>query len=100
VRIRVRDTGIGIEPDALQRVFSPFVQLGAALPRPSVSRGVGLGLAISRDLARAMGGDVTAESRIGTGSVFTIDLPAAFGSPLEHDPVPEDSKTRVEVDGA
>lgn len=92
VRIRVRDTGIGIEPDALQRVFSPFVQLGAALPRPSVSRGVGLGLAISRDLARAMGGDVTAESDVGTGSVFTVDLPAAAVS----DPVPEDSRTRVD----
>jgi PAS domain S-box-containing protein len=77
VRIHVRDTGIGIEPDALQRVFSPFVQLGAALPRPSLSQGVGLGLAISRDLARAMGGDVTAQSRVGTGSVFTVDLPAA-----------------------
>jgi len=41
------------------------------------TRGVGLGLAISRDLARAMAGDVTAESTAGTGSVFTIDLPAA-----------------------
>ena len=94
VQIRVRDTGIGIDPEALQRVFSPFVQLGAALPRPSVSRGVGLGLAISRDLARAMGGDVTAESRVGAGSVFTIDLPAASVSAAEHDAVQKDSTTR------
>jgi PAS domain S-box-containing protein len=92
VRMHVRDTGIGIDPDALQRVFSPFVQLGAALPRPSVSQGVGLGLAISRDLARAMGGDVTVQSRIGTGSVFTIDLPAASVSAEEHEAsVREDS---------
>jgi PAS domain S-box-containing protein len=77
VKIHVRDTGIGIDQAALQRVFSPFVQLGASLPRPASLRGVGLGLAISRDLARAMNGDVTAESTSGAGSVFTIDLPAA-----------------------
>jgi len=77
-RIRVRDNGIGIEPDQLQRIFSPFVQLDAGpVSQSTTARGVGLGLAISRDLARAMGGDVTAESTAGTGSVFTIDLPAA-----------------------
>jgi len=77
-RIRVRDNGIGIEADQLQRIFSPFVQLDAAPVSSSITaRGVGLGLAISRDLARAMGGDVTAESTAGTGSVFTIELPAA-----------------------
>jgi PAS domain S-box-containing protein len=70
--IRVCDTGIGIAEDDLQRIFTPFVQLDA-LP----SRGVGLGLAISRELARAMGGDVTAESVPGQGSVFTVELPAA-----------------------
>jgi PAS domain S-box-containing protein len=76
VRIRVRDTGIGIPPDHLQRIFSPFVQLESDAAR----RGVGLGLAISRDLARAMNGDVTAESTPGVGSVFTIELPAARAS--------------------
>jgi PAS domain S-box-containing protein len=72
VRIRVRDTGIGIDPEQLPRIFAPFVQLGSA-----GSGGVGLGLAISRDLARAMDGEVTAESAPGAGSVFIIDLPAA-----------------------
>jgi PAS domain S-box-containing protein len=77
-RILVRDNGIGIEADQLQRIFSPFVQLDAGPVSSSITaRGVGLGLAISRDLARAMGGDVTAESTAGTGSAFTIDLPAA-----------------------
>jgi PAS domain S-box-containing protein len=75
VRIRVRDSGIGIAPEQLARIFSPFVQLNPAGTRAARS-GVGLGLAISRDLARAMGGDVTAESAPGAGSVFTIDLPA------------------------
>ncbi|HET7434441.1 MAG TPA: HAMP domain-containing sensor histidine kinase [Thermoanaerobaculia bacterium] len=76
--IHVRDTGIGIDPKQLQRIFSPFVQLGTPVAdAPSATIGVGLGLAISRDLARAMGGDVTVESRQGEGSVFTIELPAA-----------------------
>ncbi len=75
VRIRVRDSGIGIAADHLQRIFSPFVQLESTPGHDSASRGVGLGLAISRDLARAMDGDVTAESTEGKGSVFTIDLP-------------------------
>jgi signal transduction histidine kinase len=79
VEIRVIDEGIGIEADDLERVFSPFVQVHPA-GRPVRSegqRGVGLGLAISRDLARAMGGDVTVRSTPGAGSVFTLSLPAA-----------------------
>jgi PAS domain S-box-containing protein len=89
-RILVRDDGIGIEAEQLQRIFSPFVQLDAApISAATTARGVGLGLAISRDLARAMGGDVTAESTIGIGSVFTIDLPAAAGVDVEsEDAVP------------
>jgi len=74
-RIRVRDTGIGIAAEDLPRIFSPFVQVGS-LPSSSL-RGVGLGLAISRDLARAMHGDIMVESIPGAGSTFTIDLPAA-----------------------
>ena len=60
VLLRVRDTGIGIAPDKLERVFEPLVQFGRSLS--SAHEGTGLGLAISRDLARAMGGDLTAES--------------------------------------
>jgi signal transduction histidine kinase len=73
VSIQVRDTGVGIPPEKLQRVFEPFVQLDQSLTR---SRdGVGLGLAISRDLARGMGGDLTAHSVQGDGSIFTLTLP-------------------------
>ena len=75
VLIRVRDTGIGIPADRLDSVFEPFVQAHRTLTEPT--GGVGLGLAISRDLARAMGGDLRAESAIGSGSIFTLDLPAA-----------------------
>ncbi len=76
-RINVCDTGVGITPEDLQRIFSPFVQLENSEASSAPSRGVGLGLAICRDLARAMGGEVTAESTVGAGSCFTVDLPAA-----------------------
>jgi PAS domain S-box-containing protein len=75
VVIHVRDTGVGIPREALERIFDPFVQVGRDLRAPS--DGVGLGLAISRDLARRMGGDLTADSRVGEGSTFTLLLPRA-----------------------
>ena len=72
--IEVRDTGPGIPAEMLEAIFDPFVQLGRTLT--SVQEGAGLGLAISRDLARAMDGDVTVESTPGVGSSFTLHLPA------------------------
>jgi PAS domain S-box-containing protein len=75
VAVRVADTGVGVAPDQLARVFDPFVQVGRRLA--SNAEGVGLGLAISRDLARGMGGDLTAESTPGVGSTFTLTLLAA-----------------------
>lgn len=75
VRIRVRDTGIGIAPDHLQHIFEPFVQLDAKI-EAGEQPGVGLGLAISRELVAAMDGELTVESTQGTGSVFTVALPA------------------------
>ena len=75
VRLHVRDTGDGIAADALERIFEPFVQADLRLTRPHA--GVGLGLAISRDLARGMGGDLTAESTPDVGSTFTLTLPRA-----------------------
>jgi signal transduction histidine kinase len=75
VCVRVADTGIGIAPTQLERIFEPFVQVGRSA---TVRReGVGLGLAISRDLARGMGGDLTVESTLGAGTTFTLRLPAA-----------------------
>jgi PAS domain S-box-containing protein len=71
--VRVRDTGSGIPEEKLEQIFEPFVQLRA--PGSVPSGGTGLGLPISRDLARAMGGDVTASSTVGVGSVFTLTLP-------------------------
>jgi signal transduction histidine kinase len=75
VDVAIRDTGPGIAPDRTGAVFEPFVQVERALNRPH--DGVGLGLAISRDLARAMGGDLVVESSPPNGSVFIVRLPAA-----------------------
>jgi signal transduction histidine kinase len=57
----------------MDTIFDPFVQVDRTLNRPA--DGVGLGLAISRDLARGMGGDLTATSVLGKGSTFTLTLP-------------------------
>jgi PAS domain S-box-containing protein len=76
VRIRVRDTGVGIPRDQLEHIFDPFVQLEQGAVEPA-HRGVGLGLAIARDLARSMNGELTADSTPDQGSVFTLELPAA-----------------------
>jgi signal transduction histidine kinase len=74
IDIIVRDTGPGIPQDKLEQIFEPFVQIGREPFDPSA--GVGLGLAISRDLARGMGGELAATSSPGTGSTFTFSLPA------------------------
>ncbi len=73
--IRITDTGIGIAPDKLGLIFEPFVQLDSTLTRKA--EGTGLGLAISRSYARQMGGDLTATSVVGEGSVFSFRLPGA-----------------------
>jgi PAS domain S-box-containing protein len=73
--IHVRDTGIGIPAAKLETVFEPFVQLAR---RPlNQPEGVGLGLAISRDLARGMAGDLAATSTVGEGTTLTLTLPRA-----------------------
>jgi signal transduction histidine kinase len=71
VGIHVRDSGRGIDPDQLERIFEPFVQLPGSAPQ---ARGFGLGLSICRELARGMGGDILVESRPGYGSTFTLVL--------------------------
>jgi PAS domain S-box-containing protein len=72
LELEVSDSGIGIPPDRMTAVFDPFVQVSAGLARRY--EGAGLGLAISRDLARGMGGSLTASSEPGVGSTFTVTL--------------------------
>ena len=71
VRIDVRDTGSGISPDVLPRMFEPWVTTKPA------GRGTGLGLSITRDLVTALGGTIAVATSAGHGTTFTIELPAA-----------------------
>jgi signal transduction histidine kinase len=74
VAVSVADTGVGIASVLLEKIFEPFVQVGVPV---SSDEGVGLGLWISRALARAMAGDLSVRSELGQGSVFTLTLPSA-----------------------
>ena len=81
VRLRVTDTGVGVPATDIDRVFEPFVQIDRHLTA-TTQQGVGLGLSISRELARAMHGDLTLESIEGGGSTFTLTLPIATAALL------------------
>jgi len=74
VRIGVRDTGPGIPPEQVERLFVPFERLGA---EEEGVEGTGLGLVFSRRLAEAMGGTLGVESEVGVGSTFWVELPSA-----------------------
>jgi PAS domain S-box-containing protein len=75
IEIGVRDTGIGIRPDQLGKLFESFSQADASTTREY--GGTGLGLALSRKLCRMMGGDIVAQSEPSKGSLFSIRIPAA-----------------------
>ena len=73
LRIAVSDTGVGIAPDHLEFVFDPFWQVQEARSRKS--GGTGLGLSVSRSLARLLGGEITVASEVGKGSTFALEVP-------------------------
>ncbi|MGL4488303.1 MAG: ATP-binding protein, partial [Rhizobiaceae bacterium] len=84
--LSVRDTGRGIEPDDIERIFEQFEQVDGGSTRRNA--GVGLGLAITRKLVTTMGGEVSVTSKVGKGSIFSIQLPligparSGFDTPL------------------
>jgi adenylate cyclase len=78
VELAVIDTGIGMTPEQLGKLFQEFTQAEASIAKHY--GGTGLGLAITRKLARMMGGDVTVTSEAGKGSLFTVRLPGSADS--------------------
>jgi PAS domain S-box-containing protein len=96
--ISVEDTGIGISPEHLAVIFDPFVQVDPSLTR--TQGGSGLGLSISRRLARLMDGDVTVESRVREGSTFTLWLPAPTGAVSDGGRAGSSTSVRDEADGS
>ena len=99
LRILVRDTGPGIPPDQIDLLFVPFERLGA---EQTAIEGTGIGLALSRRLAEAMGGTLDLETTLGVGSTFWIELPIVE-SPLdrylrlEGEPAPAESEASGEL---
>jgi len=85
VEFRVTDTGIGLSPEQLGRLYRPFMQADASTTRKF--GGTGLGLTISRQFCQMMGGTLSAESELGQGSAFTIRLPGYTPEPFEQ-PLP------------
>ena len=86
LRFRVADTGIGMSPQQVERVFEPFTQADASTTRKF--GGTGLGLAITRRFCQMMGGDVAVESTVGEGTTFTITLPAEVVDTRAEKPTP------------
>jgi len=90
VRIVVRDTGEGIAPERIERLFEKFVQADSSTTRRF--GGTGLGLAICAELCNAMGGSISVESTLGGGSVFTVELPLEWvGAPSGMGELAEDA---------
>jgi len=86
IRFTVEDTGIGMSPEGMARLFQPFIQLDSSLSRQH--DGTGLGLALVRRLAELHGGSVSVESEIGKGSRFVIALPYPPSEPAEANLLP------------
>ncbi|MGH8197591.1 MAG: response regulator [Steroidobacteraceae bacterium] len=100
VRFSVRDTGIGLAPEVIQRLFHPFMQADASTARQY--GGTGLGLSIVKRLAELMSGDVGVNSRPGAGSTFwfTARLPPCAREPIEEPapPAPDEGRRVLVVD--
>ena len=90
--ILVADTGIGIAPEYLPRLFERFYRVDTA--RSRAEGGAGLGLAIAEWIARAHGGDIAVTSAVGGGSTFSVRLPLAPSSPTRPGPPANDAGTR------
>ena len=96
----VSDTGIGIAPSDFERIFEEFAQVENRIQRRV--KGTGLGLPLSRRLARLVGGEITVRSAVGVGSTFTLTVPVFYGGALTMAPTADDleNATRASAAGA
>ena len=93
--IEVQDTGIGIAPEHQEIIFEEFAQVQNRLQLRQ--KGTGLGLPLSRQLARMLGGDITVQSELGRGATFTLTLPLTYGHVPADAPIEPSPKKRVLV---
>jgi CheY-like chemotaxis protein/anti-sigma regulatory factor (Ser/Thr protein kinase) len=89
ISLRVSDTGIGMAPEQMTKLFQPFTQADASTTRKY--GGTGLGLTITRRFAQMLGGDVTVQSEPGHGSCFTLRLPASAAESAPETVLPEEA---------
>jgi signal transduction histidine kinase len=97
LRLTVEDTGVGIPPEVLPRIFERFWQVDTSSTRKF--QGAGIGLALVRSLSEAMGGSVKVDSRLGHGTVFTIELPADAAIALDPEAVAMDDDNPLKDGG-
>jgi signal transduction histidine kinase len=100
IRVYIRDTGIGLEPEALDRIFAMFEQ--SRPPSGQIASGLGIGLSLSRQFAEMHGGSVYATSEgLGKGSEFVVTLPVTHehqaSAPVQASPVPQEGDERPRV---
>jgi CheY-like chemotaxis protein/anti-sigma regulatory factor (Ser/Thr protein kinase) len=93
VNLSVRDTGIGIAPQDLGRIFEEFSQVETKIQKRV--KGTGLGLPLSKSLAELLGGELTVESVLGQGSVFKLSIPPERGDPLRAQRAADNARKRV-----
>ena len=93
VNLSVRDTGIGIAPQDLGRIFEEFSQVDTRIQKRV--KGTGLGLPLSKSLAELLGGELTVESVPGQGSVFKLSIPLERGDPLRAQRAADNARKRV-----
>ena len=96
VTFAVTDTGIGIADEHLEVIFEDFVQVDAPIQKRL--RGTGLGLSLSRKLARLLGGDVAVTSAVGQGSTFSVTIPTRLTGSAPPPPAPVSTSGRFHAD--